>query len=417
MVSGGWDVRTAFGPAMPSATFQPPSAAEALPLSAYACTLSPDPLTALPGRWGHAACCPMGGGPATLVGGFGAQPGQAAGHARLSDAVVVAPCTPGGGAGGATRHAQTPAGIVGGRMYAACAALPSGRVLLFGGRGSPAPGGGHADLLEVIVDERVEEAKGEGEGEGEGEGGNGVQYRAVEVSMAEGSGPTKRWRHAMAALGEGAVMLFGGWDGARPLGDAWMLEALEREGREGREGGWAWRPVCFSGDAPGARFGHTLTAVDANTAVLYGGYDGAGVMHADAHVLRRKERGEGEEGEEWVATRVAVEAAGRPIGRYAHAAFAFDGGLFVVGGVTWEGEAQEILHLDWATGRWARVPLDQGGEGGGRVEGRCWVRTSAVVCERGDREATVAWVGGGLLAFSFGSVFSPLVSRLLLRRM
>ena len=35
-----------------------------------------------------------------------------------------------------------------------------------------------------------------------------------------------------------------------------------------------WSPVCVTGSKPSPRCGHTLTAVDENRAILFGGYDG-----------------------------------------------------------------------------------------------------------------------------------------------
>ncbi|KAJ1444510.1 hypothetical protein M885DRAFT_552735 [Pelagophyceae sp. CCMP2097] len=94
-------------------------------------------------------------------------------------------------------------------------------------------------------------------------------------------GAAPRANAALAPVGDGRALLFGGYTGAACLADAWVYEARAPQGPWRR-----LRPEARQRAAwPPARAGHGMVVAEAATAYLFGGWDGARVMFDDLWAL------------------------------------------------------------------------------------------------------------------------------------
>ena len=342
------------------------------------------------GRWGHATA--MVGGVLAVLGGW-----RGAGVHRRSGALLTS-ATEGQEweeralvptATEAARGEAVPLD----RMGHCVAAAGEGELLVFGGRTHP--GRCFNDLLRV----RVADA-------------------TYEIVHTDGEAPPARWRHTFTYAGElddaddgdgdgptRVYLVYGGWDGARALGDAHALLVGSRAGART----YAWAPVGVEGDVPegAGRFSHTLTSALPDDhggrksfrtpLLLFGGCASCRTIFGDAYVLRLERRGAGLA----AVSRRRVVAGIAP--RYSHAACLLaPGAVLISGGCTLDGDDD---------GEFAafRVQVD-GTAGPKRLDvetalgSRVWARQHAEAAGPG----RVVLVGGGATCFSFGSHFNPL---------
>ena len=93
--------------------------------------------------------------------------------------------------------------------------------------------------------------------------------------------PPSRDFSSATALPGGRALLYGGWDGQRWLSDLWLLEVSP-----GSTMG-AWYPLTVLGQAPQARSGHCLIALEkGQSALLFGGGGASGQLLNDLWALR-----------------------------------------------------------------------------------------------------------------------------------
>lgn len=93
---------------------------------------------------------------------------------------------------------------------------------------------------------------------------------------ASDDAPAARATHAMVALSDSEVLLFGGRDdNGDELNDTWQATVSD--------GTVAWTQLAASGDAPGARYRHTMVVLSSGAVVLFGGqYGGSSVIFSDS---------------------------------------------------------------------------------------------------------------------------------------
>ncbi len=147
--------------------------------------------------------------------------------------------------------------------------------------------------------------------------------------------PSARYYHAMAALGEGNVLLFGGFDTAA-IGDTWLWEK------------GAWAQQTQSPSSPPARYNHVLAPLGAGKALLFGG------TGEDAQVL----------GDTWLwedgawheVTGLEISPSARRNGAIAPLG---EGRLLLFGGGTQEGQGLGDTWL-WADGAWTELTATAG---------------------------------------------------------
>ncbi|QDZ20971.1 leucine carboxyl methyltransferase [Chloropicon primus] len=349
-------------------------------------------LNGAPGRWGLDAC--ISDGALCLFGGFGK--GLGGGHQRLNDVVRIDVRRLNGGDALDVRR-EPPSNVQKEdqkalrRMYHSISAAPGG-FFIFGGRAGPQQG--YNDVIRVRC--------------------GAADAPSFERMRCEGVAPCSRWRHTMTNLGEEeAYLVVGGWDGEKALNDFHVLEQ--------RGGSCRWHGVERTGEDLDPLFGHTVDLVSRNGGggdatrpdfscrlVLFGGFDGSKSMYNSVYSLELQRDSAGR----WKAEVAALSRAG-PDPRYSHASFVKSNPptLVVVGGVTLtSGDDHSAFAFDLTSLEWTKVRFERDG-----VD--IWARQKllplpASADEAGNGQA-LALVGGGLLCFSFGSKFNPLV--LLLR--
>ena len=84
---------------------------------------------------------------------------------------------------------------------------------------------------------------------------------------AAGDVPSGRYSQSMTALANGTVALFGGRSCCAFLNDVYTLTV------SGTTASWA--SLSSEGGTPNARYGHSMTACEDGTAVLFGGNNGS----------------------------------------------------------------------------------------------------------------------------------------------
>ena len=77
--------------------------------------------------------------------------------------------------------------------------------------------------------------------------------------------PPPRGLHAMASLGEGKVVLFGGYNGNQQLGDTWIFD---------QSSGWASDAITPNSNTPSSRDGHAMALLEEGKVVMFGGKEG-----------------------------------------------------------------------------------------------------------------------------------------------
>lgn len=177
-----------------------------------------------------------------------------------------------------------------------------------------------------------------------------VRVRCREVTAAGSGAPAKRSSHGACALGDGALMLFGGEATARePIGsDAWILADADGDAK------WSMVPA-EEGKSPPARVGHAQARVQ-DRAYVFGGRDAVAVGEGGLNDLWAFD------GARWesVATKGDVPAA-----RSYHVMKASASQLFVFGGCGAEGRLADFHAMDVRDGTWrALSPAPIRGRGG-----------------------------------------------------
>ena len=82
-------------------------------------------------------------------------------------------------------------------------------------------------------------------------------------------GPSARQYHAMSSLGNGQVLMYGGFDGSNNAFNDAHIFALSTDAKIGEEVG-AWTKIS---DGPSARANHAMSSLGDGKVLMYGGYD------------------------------------------------------------------------------------------------------------------------------------------------
>lgn len=90
-----------------------------------------------------------------------------------------------------------------------------------------------------------------------------------------GDPPSARDFAAGAAVGNGKIVVYGGWDGSKWLSDVYVLDTISLE----------WRQLPITGPLPAPRCGHTATMVEKRLLIL-GGRGGGGPIMGDLWALK-----------------------------------------------------------------------------------------------------------------------------------
>uniref|UniRef100_A0A7S0QWW4 Uncharacterized protein n=1 Tax=Pyramimonas obovata TaxID=1411642 RepID=A0A7S0QWW4_9CHLO len=93
----------------------------------------------------------------------------------------------------------------------------------------------------------------------------------------KGKAPLRRSGHSAVFDGQGAIIIYGGWDGAHQRSDVFTLDV------SGEEDKWEWDKAKCVGDDIAGRCGHTATMVNGKMYVV-GGWS-QGLFFNDVHVL------------------------------------------------------------------------------------------------------------------------------------
>jgi len=156
---------------------------------------------------------------------------------------------------------------------------------------------------------------------------------------ATGEWPSARYGHAMAAVSDTRVLLFGGERGLMsPMNDLWSLDVPSTI--------WTQLTGGVSGAWPSARSGHTMVAVS-NTRVLLFGGDMASDELWSLDVPSA------------IWTRLMVGASGAwPSARQGHAMVAVsDTRVLLFGGDTASGQSDELWSLDVPSTNWTQMAV------------------------------------------------------------
>uniref|UniRef100_A0A8C5HNZ0 tRNA wybutosine-synthesizing protein 4 n=2 Tax=Gouania willdenowi TaxID=441366 RepID=A0A8C5HNZ0_GOUWI len=258
------------------------------------------------------------------------------------------------------------------RLYPTATVLPTGGVLVLGGRSSPlSPAKG---LLRVTFDLSNPLSSGES------------ANICVEPTLCTGNAPTPRWRHTAALCkhgGDDFLFVFGGKNQSKvALGDGFFLDLRLMQ----------WTEVPVGGAAPVARHSHTACSYQGGV-VLFGGLGANGAPLGDTTLLKPRDGG---------FTWESISVCPRPTPRYSHCACVINDSLLVVGGVWLHADdVPGVLVIDLKCGRSTEFSLD----------------TSSVprplmlhsfCCEMiGAEEPELLLIGGGGNCFSFGTHLNP----------
>ena len=130
------------------------------------------------------------------------------------------------------------------------------------------------------------------------------------TNLAPAGAPSARGCHAMAYLGGDKVLLFGGVNDRRGFAETWTYDLSDNS--------WTWFPPAIG---PPERHGHAMAYLGGDQVLLFGGYDGSGPFFGDTWVYDRSDN-------TW--TEQAPGAA--PPGRDLHAMASLGGGRVLVFG-------------------------------------------------------------------------------------
>lgn len=164
-----------------------------------------------------------------------------------------------------------------------------------------------------------------------------------------GDVPSARDFSAGASIGNGKVVLYGGWDGSKWLSDVYILDTISLE----------WRQLQITGPLPPPRCGHTATMVEKRLLVL-GGRGGGGPIMGDLWALKGLFDDE-KDSPAWTQLKLPGQA---PAPRCGHSVTAGGHQLLVYGGHGTGGwlTRYDIYHndcviLDRASVQWKRLSV------------------------------------------------------------
>lgn len=162
--------------------------------------------------------------------------------------------------------------------------------------------------------------------------------------------PPPRDFAAGASVGNGKLVIYGGWDGTKWLSDVYVLDTMSLE--------WVLLPLP-TGPAPAPRCGHSATMVEKRM-LIFGGRGGGGPIMGDLWALKGL-FDEEQEPPAW--TQLKLPGSG-PAPRCGHSTTAGGSQLLVFGGHGTGGwlTRYDIYHndcviLDRATVQWKRLPV------------------------------------------------------------
>lgn len=162
--------------------------------------------------------------------------------------------------------------------------------------------------------------------------------------------PSARDFSAGASIGNGKIVLHGGWDGSKWLSDVYVLDTISLE----------WRLLPITGPSPPPRCGHTATMVEKRLLIL-GGRGGGGPIMGDLWALKGL-FDEEKESPAWTQLKLPGQA---PAPRCGHSVTAGGHQLLVFGGHGTGGwlTRYDIYHndcviLDRASVQWKRLALN-----------------------------------------------------------
>lgn len=154
-----------------------------------------------------------------------------------------------------------------------------------------------------------------------------------------GQFPSKRRAHSCTVLGNGALVVFGGYNGDYCLNDVHTFDVESRR--------WG-RQHCV-GDIPPQRGGHTAVAWKGDCVVILGGWDVGNVYYDCIYLLHTVD---------WRWERLRVTSAYQPVGRVGHTCVLHhDNNIFMFGGYGTDGYWDDLNHLNLLTGAWTKVEV------------------------------------------------------------
>ncbi|WPT14103.1 Serine/threonine-protein phosphatase BSL1-like protein [Picochlorum sp. SENEW3] len=168
--------------------------------------------------------------------------------------------------------------------------------------------------------------------------------------IVQGGGPTARYAHSLALVGNRFLVVSGGNDGKQTLGDSWALDTSEKP--------YQWRKIVpENGNEPSPRMYAAAASRSDGLLLLCGGRGANGSPLADAFGLARHRDGRWE----WAAAPGSM-----PSPRYQHGSVFINGRLHVMGGAIGGGrmveKAPAVVTLDTSPGMWVGQ-ADPGAEG------------------------------------------------------
>lgn len=170
----------------------------------------------------------------------------------------------------------------------------------------------------------------------------------VELS-GYGDLPPPRDFAAGASVGNGKLVIYGGWDGTKWLSDVYVLDTISLE----------WRLLPLSGPSPAPRCGHSATMVEKRM-LIFGGRGGGGPIMGDLWALKGL-FDEEKEPPAWTQLKLPGSA---PASRCGHSTTSGGSQLLIFGGHGTGGwlTRYDIYHndsmvLDRATVQWKKLPV------------------------------------------------------------
>jgi hypothetical protein len=215
-----------------------------------------------------------------------------------------------------TRTADGPSA----RENHAMSSLGNGKVLMYGGNNGNSDLFNDAWIFTLSSNEK-----------------NGKETGTWTQTQITTDGPSARYSHAMASLGNGKVLMYGGRDGnsgyhSGYLNDAWIFTLSSNE-MNGKETG-IWTKTE---DGPSARYGHAMSSLGNGKVLMYGGSYGNGYDLNDAWIFTLSiNEMNGKETGAWTRT------ADGPSARYYHAMSSLGNGKVLMYGGVGNGYLQDF---------------------------------------------------------------------------
>eukprot|EP00249_Psilotum_nudum_P018031 c26606_g1_i1 orf=196-1587(+) len=161
--------------------------------------------------------------------------------------------------------------------------------------------------------------------------------------------PSARDFAAGASLGNGKLVLYGGWDGSKWLSDVYVLDTVSLE----------WSQLAVTGASPPSRCGHTVTMVEKRL-LVFGGRGGGGQIMGDLWALK----GLFDEEKETLAWTQLKLPGQVPTPRCGHTVTAGGTQLLIFGGhgtggwlTRYDIYYNDCIILDRASAQWKRLTL------------------------------------------------------------